>query len=115
MEVDIAGNRIRRAGAEGFPQAAFGGQCPKLAIHAAFAAPAEHGQFDLIVIEKMIGDGEAVGHHLDRAHRDLPHREDDRRAAVEQQRVAVGENRLPALRHCTMVRVDRLYLHVNAT
>ncbi|CAN7478264.1 helix-turn-helix domain-containing protein [Rhizobium sp. LjRoot254] len=41
MEIDIAGNRIRRAGANGFPQAAFGGQCPKLNIHAAFAAPGQ--------------------------------------------------------------------------
>ena len=41
MEVDIAGNRIRRAGAEGFPVAAFGGQCPKLNVYAAFAMPGQ--------------------------------------------------------------------------
>jgi predicted transcriptional regulator/DNA-binding XRE family transcriptional regulator len=39
MEIDNAGNRLRRAGAHGFPHAAFGGACPKLAVHAAFAEP----------------------------------------------------------------------------
>ncbi len=39
MEIDSAGNRLRRAGAQGFPAAAFGGGCPKLAVHAAFAEP----------------------------------------------------------------------------
>jgi predicted transcriptional regulator/transcriptional regulator with XRE-family HTH domain len=41
MEIDIAGNRIRRAGADGFPLAAFGGQCPKLNVHQAFAVPGQ--------------------------------------------------------------------------
>jgi hypothetical protein len=41
MEIDIAGNRIRAAGSHGFPQARFGGHCPKLNIHAAFAAPGQ--------------------------------------------------------------------------
>lgn len=41
MEIDIAGNRIRRLGSQGFPQARFGGHCPKLNIHAAFAAPGQ--------------------------------------------------------------------------
>lgn len=39
MEIDGAGNRLRRAGAAGFPHAAFGGGCPKLLVHAAFAEP----------------------------------------------------------------------------
>ena len=39
MEIDSAGNRLRRAGANGFPHAAFGGACPKLPVHAAFAEP----------------------------------------------------------------------------
>jgi predicted transcriptional regulator/DNA-binding XRE family transcriptional regulator len=39
LEVDQAGNRIRRAGVQGFPQARFGGGCPKLGVHAAFAQP----------------------------------------------------------------------------
>ena len=39
MEVDISGNRLRRAGAHGFPHAAFGGGCPKLPVHDAFAEP----------------------------------------------------------------------------
>lgn len=41
MEVDQGGNVIRRLGARGFPASRFGGQCPKLAIHAAFGAPGE--------------------------------------------------------------------------
>lgn len=41
MEIDNAGNRFRRAGAQGFPQAKFGGGCPKLSIHAAFAQPGQ--------------------------------------------------------------------------
>lgn len=41
LEVDQAGNRIRRAGAQGFPHARFGGGCPKLAVHAAFAQPGQ--------------------------------------------------------------------------
>ena len=39
MEIDSAGNRLRRIGAQGFPHTAFGGACPKLAIHDAFAEP----------------------------------------------------------------------------
>ncbi|HLP65979.1 MAG TPA: helix-turn-helix domain-containing protein [Rhizobium sp.] len=41
LEVDNAGHRFRKAGANGFPQAKFGGGCPKLNIHAAFAQPAQ--------------------------------------------------------------------------
>jgi predicted transcriptional regulator/DNA-binding XRE family transcriptional regulator len=41
LEIDIAGNRIRRMGSHGYPQARFGGQCPRLNIHAAFAAPGQ--------------------------------------------------------------------------
>ncbi len=40
LEIDNAANRFRRAGAQGFPQGRFGGGCPKLAVHAAFAQPA---------------------------------------------------------------------------
>ena len=36
MEIDHAGNRLRIAGAEGFP-VRFSGQCPKLPVYAAFA------------------------------------------------------------------------------
>lgn len=39
MEIDNAGNRLRRIGAQGFPHAAFGGACPKLPVHDAFAEP----------------------------------------------------------------------------
>jgi predicted transcriptional regulator len=39
LEIDIAGNRIRRAGANGYPQARFGGNCPKLNVHSAFSVP----------------------------------------------------------------------------
>lgn len=41
LEVDVAGHRFRRAGAQGFPQQRFGGSCPKLSIHAAFSQPAQ--------------------------------------------------------------------------
>jgi predicted transcriptional regulator/DNA-binding XRE family transcriptional regulator len=41
LEVDNAGHRFRKAGAQGFPQARFGGGCPKLAVHAAFAQPSQ--------------------------------------------------------------------------
>ncbi len=41
MEVDHAGNVIRRAGAQGFPQSRFGGGCVKLSVHASFAQPGQ--------------------------------------------------------------------------
>ncbi|ASY61776.1 putative transcriptional regulator [Sinorhizobium sojae CCBAU 05684] len=41
VEMDNAGHRLRRAGAQGFPHARFGGACPKLNIHAAFAVPGQ--------------------------------------------------------------------------
>jgi XRE family transcriptional regulator, fatty acid utilization regulator len=41
LEIDNAGNRFRRAGAQGYPQIRFGGHCPKLNIHSAFAQPAQ--------------------------------------------------------------------------
>ena len=39
LEIDQAGNRFRRAGAGGYPQSKFGGGCPKLPVHTAFAQP----------------------------------------------------------------------------
>ena len=41
LEVDNAGNRFRKAGGQGFPQSRFGGGCPKLPVHAAFALPGQ--------------------------------------------------------------------------
>lgn len=41
LEVDNAGNKFRRAGAQGFPHGRFGGSCPKLPVHAAFAQPGQ--------------------------------------------------------------------------
>ena len=41
METDAAGNRIRRAGASGFPTTRFGGDCPKLVVHQAFGSPGQ--------------------------------------------------------------------------
>ncbi len=41
LEVDQAGNTIRRSGARGFPLARFGGGCPKLVVHQAFANPGQ--------------------------------------------------------------------------
>ena len=53
LELDHAGNAIRRAGAQGFPQARFGGLCPKLGIHTAFAQP---GQVLVDAVEMMDGN-----------------------------------------------------------
>lgn len=39
IEIDHASYPIRRLGAQGFPQARFGGRCPKLPIHSAFSEP----------------------------------------------------------------------------
>jgi predicted transcriptional regulator/DNA-binding XRE family transcriptional regulator len=39
QEIDQAGNRLRHFGAQGFPQARFGGSCPKLQIYNAFSHP----------------------------------------------------------------------------
>ena len=58
MEIDHAGHRLRRAGAQGFPQARFGGGCPKLNIHAAFSQP---GQILADRVE-MLDGGEYPGH-----------------------------------------------------
>lgn len=41
METDNAGHRFRKSGAKGFPQASFGGLCPRLNIHATFAQPGQ--------------------------------------------------------------------------
>ena len=41
LEVDNAGNRFRKAGAQGFPQSRFGGGCPKLPVHDAFTQPGQ--------------------------------------------------------------------------
>jgi predicted transcriptional regulator/DNA-binding XRE family transcriptional regulator len=41
LEIDNAGHEFRKAGAQAYPQARFGGACPKLNIHAAFAQPAQ--------------------------------------------------------------------------
>ena len=53
MEIDNAGNRCRRAGALGFPQARFGGGCPKLPVHAAFGQP---GQIFVEAVEMPGGE-----------------------------------------------------------
>lgn len=41
LELDHAGNAIRRAGAQGYPRTTFGGMCPKLGIHSAFDQPGQ--------------------------------------------------------------------------
>jgi predicted transcriptional regulator len=41
IEIDHAGNRLLRAGAQGFPRQRFGGECPKLIVHSAFARAGE--------------------------------------------------------------------------
>ncbi|WP_377298472.1 short-chain fatty acyl-CoA regulator family protein [Rhizobium sp. SGZ-381] len=54
MEADHAGNVLRRAGAQGFPKARFGGLCPKLGLHAAFSQPGQ------VLVERVeMPDGHA--------------------------------------------------------
>ncbi|MGV8938470.1 MAG: helix-turn-helix domain-containing protein [Allorhizobium sp.] len=54
LEVDNAGHRFRKAGAHGYPQARFGGGCPKLNIHATFA---QAGQVLVDAVEMPDGAG----------------------------------------------------------
>jgi XRE family transcriptional regulator, fatty acid utilization regulator len=54
LEIDQAGNRFRRAGAGGYPHSKFGGFCPKLPVHAAFAQP----QQILVESVQMPDDGQ---------------------------------------------------------
>lgn len=39
LEIDNAGHKFRKGGADGFPRQRFGGGCPKLPVHAAFSQP----------------------------------------------------------------------------
>lgn len=41
LEVDVAGNIVRRAGAKGYPRSQFGGACPKHSIYSAFSLPGQ--------------------------------------------------------------------------
>jgi len=41
MEIDAAGNRLRRGGSNGFPLTRFGGDCAKLIVHQAFTSPGQ--------------------------------------------------------------------------
>ncbi|MCP4071028.1 MAG: DUF2083 domain-containing protein [Hyphomicrobiales bacterium] len=41
MEIDAAGNRLRRGGTNGFPLTRFGGDCAKLIVHQAFTSPGQ--------------------------------------------------------------------------
>jgi predicted transcriptional regulator/transcriptional regulator with XRE-family HTH domain len=41
MEIDHAGNIVRRAGAKGYPRLQFGGACPKHAVYSAFSLPGQ--------------------------------------------------------------------------
>ncbi len=68
MEVDQAGHVIRRLGSKGFPVSHFGGNCPKLAIHSAFASPDEvlaervmNPQGDVYVSLSCTVEGPSVG------------------------------------------------------
>ena len=54
IEIDNAGNILRKSGAAGFPQGGFGGHCPKLNIHAAFSQP---GQVLAELVEMPDGQG----------------------------------------------------------
>ena len=54
LEVDNAGHRFRKAGAQGFPHRSFGGGCPKLPVYAAFGQP---GQIFVEAVEMPDGAG----------------------------------------------------------
>ncbi|MEL6966520.1 MAG: short-chain fatty acyl-CoA regulator family protein [Pseudomonadota bacterium] len=54
MEIDQRGTILRRIGAKGFPRSAFGGDCPKLSVHAAFSRPGE------IIAERVINTADDV-------------------------------------------------------
>lgn len=54
IEIDNAGNILRKSGAGGFPQGGFGGHCPKLNVHAAFSQP---GQVLAELVEMPDGQG----------------------------------------------------------
>ena len=41
MEIDAAGNRIRRGGTSGFPLTRFGGDCARLIVHQSFTSPGQ--------------------------------------------------------------------------
>ncbi len=41
LEVDNAGHRFHKAGAQGFPHRSFGGGCPKLPVYATFGQPGQ--------------------------------------------------------------------------
>lgn len=41
MEIDHAGNIVRRAGAKGYPRSQFGGACPKHAVYSVFSLPGQ--------------------------------------------------------------------------
>ena len=68
MEVDQAGTVLRRLGAKGFPSSHFGGNCPKLSLHAAFATPEQvvtertiNPQGDVYVTISCTVEGPTVG------------------------------------------------------
>ncbi len=68
MEVDEGGNVLRRLGSRGFPVSQFGGQCPKLALHASFASAGNmmcervvNPQGDVYLTLSCTVDGVSVG------------------------------------------------------
>jgi predicted transcriptional regulator len=93
LEVDVAGHRFRRAGAQGFPQQRFGGNCPKLSIHAAFSQP-------------VAGAGRGRG---DARRRRVPHHFAHARGSAGRLLRTAAPHRHPArLRH-RLPRRDRLW------
>lgn len=52
LEVDNAGNIVRRAGAKGYPRSQFGGSCPKHSVYATFSLPGQ-----IFVNEAELADG----------------------------------------------------------
>lgn len=75
LEVDHAGNILRRSGAKGYPKARFGGACPKLPVYQALIQPRQI-QLDLVettdgsdffVLTRSVdGPQPALGEHIRR-------------------------------------------------
>lgn len=70
MEVDQAGNLVRRSGRSGYPRSKFGGSCPKLNAYSAFAQPnyllvenvsSSNGNQYLTIAKTLLGPAGAFG------------------------------------------------------
>lgn len=75
MEVDHAGNILRRSGVKGYPKARFGGYCPKLPVYQALIQPRQiqldmvettDGSEYFVLTRSVDGPQPALGEHIRR-------------------------------------------------